>query len=60
MADISQDIFFQLGGAFDFLRHVVELPPQQAQLIIADYRHLNIIVAVGNLAGTLRSWRIGR
>ena len=54
MADISQDIFFQLCGAFDFLRHVVELPPQQAQLIIADYRHLNIIVAVGNLAGTLR------
>ena len=26
----------------------------------ADYRHLNIIVAVGNLAGTSESWRIGR
>ena len=52
MAYVGQNILFQLGAAFDFRGHVVEILRQPANLIPVHHRDLDIVVARSDFLGT--------
>ena len=49
MADVRQNVLFELGAALDLGGHVVEILGQTSDLIVAFNLDLHIVVAGGDL-----------
>ena len=59
VADVRQNVLFELGAALDLGGHVVEILGQTSDLIVAFNLDLHIVVAGGDLLRALDSLRIG-